>query len=268
MAEELNKPAGTPEAASQKQETPPASGQKKVGDVPFLFENIGVLVESTLGSVSGMLASATTVTRQVVENIDVTMNSDTVQGLVKNIGTVSENVIGSVNSTLGSEQLKNTIEGLGNLASGLVKTAESVVTSDQAKDLFQIVSDGLNQLASAIVTPVQALGHKEHQKKPVEIPFCHKTPCEPEPASEPEKKTPEPKETFEAKGAETPAPAKKEAVAGGQKVIESSVPADKKKEPSNTNVNPQGKNEASQREEKKNDPSRKGTFPRKNTDRL
>ncbi len=212
MAEELNRQAGSPEAESQKKDAQPAPGQKKGGDVPFLFENIGILVESTLGSVSGMLASATTVTRQVVENIDVTMNSETVQGLVKNIGTVSENIIGSVNSTLGSEQLKNTIESLGNLAGDLVKTAESVVTSDQARDLFQTVSDGLNQLASAIVAPVKTLTYKENQKKPVEIPFCHKTP------REPERKTNEPMKTVEAK----------ETVEDGKKKIESDASADKK----------------------------------------
>ncbi len=295
MAEEPGRTTGSPEAPAQKAAASPPPSQDAGVDIPGLLQNIGLLIESTIDSVTGMLASATSVTRQTVENIGVTMNSDTVQEVVKTIGKTSENVVGNVNAALSSRELNNAISEIGNLAENLVKTVESVATSEQTQNLFNTIATGLNQLAATVVSPVQAITHKADHKKPVEIPFCHKTPSEPEKPATPEKKetatekplqkpvgeAAEPVKPVEpAKPAEPtkppqatkPAEPVKPAQAGG--ISGGSTPgapgrgssAEKKQENDKANVKPRSAGTTPPQGGRKNDPSRKGTYPRKKTD--
>lgn len=179
MAEELKKTLDTPDTP---QKTAPESGASRESgkaDFPTLFGNIGLLIDSSVGSVANMINSASSITQQVSENITLTTNSDAVKGMADNIGALSQNVIQGVNDTLNSEQLKKTFEEFGNLASTVIESAGSVARSEQTRDLFNTISTGLNQLLQTIVAPIQAGDGGIHSKKAVEIPFCSKPPCEP-----------------------------------------------------------------------------------------
>lgn len=171
MSEELNKPSETPEV--------PASRQGSNADFPTLFASIGTLIDSSIESITGIINSVNSTTKQVAENITMTANSDTVQGMAKNIGSLSENVIQGVSATLNSEELKKTFNELGNLASTAIDSAGSVARSEEAQNLFNTISTGLNQLLQTIAGSIQSSADSMHHKKAVEIPFSHKTPGEP-----------------------------------------------------------------------------------------
>ncbi|NEX14039.1 MAG: hypothetical protein C1941_05010 [Prosthecochloris sp.] len=265
MAEEIRNSSGTPETAQNE------TSDNKNADFPTLFENIGLLIDSSIGSITEMIDSANSVTKQVSENITLIANSDAVKGIVDNIGSLSQNVIQGVNDTLNSEQLKKTFDELGKLATSVLDSAGSVVNSEQAQNLFTTVNTGLNQLLQTIVSPVQSGAAAMQAKKAIEIPFCHKTPCAPSDASpEPEKKaTPTPQ-------AAPPEPSqaaikKEEPVKQAAQPKESqSVPAVRRENPSlkpkktenkrrDNNDKTRGKDRSGY---KKEDPSRKGTIPR------
>jgi len=265
MAEEIRNSSGTPEKAQNE-----TSGNKNA-DFPTLFENIGFLIDSSIGSIAGMIDSANSVTKQVSENITLTANSDAVKGIVDNIGSLSQNVIQGVNDTLNSEQLKKTFDELGKLATSVIDSAGSVANSEQAQNLFTTVNTGLNQLLQTIVSPVQSGAAAMQAKKAIEIPFCHKTPCAPSDASpEPEKKaTPAPQPTV-PEPAQTAAK-KEEPVKQTTQAKESQRastvtrenPSLKPKKTENKRHDNNDKSRGKDRSGyKKEDPSRKGTIPR------
>ena len=188
MAEEVKDPSGTPETEAKGTSELSSSRSSSNADFPTLFGNIGILIDSSIESITGVIDSANSVTKQVSENITLTVNSDTVKGVVDTIGSLSQNVIQGVNDTLNSEQLKKTFDELGNLAGTVIDSAGSVARSEQAQNLFNTISSGLNQLLQTIINPSQSGVAGMQAKKAVEIPFCHKTPCEPSGESpEPEK---------------------------------------------------------------------------------
>lgn len=247
MAEELKRTSDKPETDVKK--APESSTSQGTGnaDFPTLFGNIGLMIDSSIGSVTEMINSANSITKQVSENITLTTNSDAVKGIVDNIGSLSQNVIQGVNDTLNSEQLKKTFDELGKLASTVIDGAGSVARSEQTQNLFNTISTGLNQLLQTIVSPIQSGAAGTESKKAVEIPFCHKTPCE----EQPEKGTPPEKQNV---------PAAQELKQ--EKKPESSKPVPTVNEPSK----PEKQESKEQRsvEAKKVDPSRKGTIPRQN----
>ena len=248
MAEELKKTSGAPETETKT--TPESSASRGGGnaDFPTLLGNIGLMIDSSIQSVTEMINSASSVTKQVSENIILTTNSDAVKGMVDNIGSLSQNVIKGVNDTLNSEELKKTFNELGKLASTVIDSAGSVARSEQTQNLFNTISTGLNQLLQTIVTPIQSGAGGMHSKKAVEIPFCHKAPCEPtEQVSLPEKQN-------------TPATQKPQL----KKESEADKPVPEKKESAKTKEQEKKQESKKQRpiEAKKIDPSRKGTIPR------
>ena len=242
MAEEIKRPSGTPEIST--------SGTGSNADFPTLFANIGFFIDSSIESIAGMINSANSVTKQVSENITLTANSDTVKGMVDNIGSLSQNVIQGVNDTLNSEELKKTFNELGNLASTVIDSAGSAARSEQAQNLFNTISTGLNQLLQTIVSPIQSGAAGIQAKKAVEIPFCHKAPGEPSGTS------PEPEKQDNPETQVQPPQQQKEP--------ETVKAASEKTEPLKTAVQTtkQESKQQNRTENKRNDPSRKGTIPR------
>ena len=255
MAEESKKTSGTPETDANTAPESSASQGSGNADFPTLFGNIGLMIDSSIESVTEMINSASSITKQVSENITLTTNSDAVKGMVDNIGSLSKNVIQGVNDTLNSEQLKKTFNELGNLASTVIDSAGSVARSEQTQNLFNTISTGLNQLLQTIVSPIQSGAAGIQSKKAVEIPFCHKPPCEPsEQVTEPE--------TVNVPATQEPKEEKKpEAGKPVQEIKEPSKPEKQEKKPENPK---QESKKQSSVEAKKVDPSRKGTIPRQN----
>lgn len=248
MAEEIKRPSDTPGKETKEAPEISTSGAASNADFPTLFANIGFFIDSSIESVAGMINSASSVTKQVSENITLTANSDTVKGMVDNIGALSQNVIQGVNDTLNSDELKKTFNELGNLASTVIDSAGSVARSEQAQNLFNTISTGLNQLLQTIVRPIQSGAADLHAKKAVEIPFSHKAPGEVSgPGSEPEKQgSPEIQPLQQQKKSETvkAASEKTESLKTGEQITKQK----------STQPNPV--------EKKRTDPSRKGTIPR------
>lgn len=248
MAEEIKRPSDTPGKETKEAPEISTSGATSNADFPTLFANIGFFIDSSIESVAGMINSASSVTKQVSENITLTANSDTVKGMVDNIGALSQNVIQGVNDTLNSDELKKTFNELGNLASTVIDSAGSVARSEQAQNLFNTISTGLNQLLQTIVRPIQSGAADLHAKKAVEIPFSHKAPGEVSgPGSEPEKQgSPEIQPLQQQKKSETvkAASEKTESLKTGEQITKQK----------STQPNPV--------EKKRTDPSRKGTIPR------
>ena len=226
MAEEFKNTPNTPEP---KTTDVPAISQTGDADFPTLLGNIGLMIDTSIESVTKVINSATAITQQVSENITLTANSDVVKGMVDNIGSVSQSIIKGVNDTLNSEQLKKTFDELGKLASTVIDGAGSIANSQQAQNLFNTVSSGLNQLIQTIVATGQQGTGGAGQKKAVEIPFCSTH----QPASSGEEK--QTTETVK------------------------SQPASTKKEKQKTTV----AEKAKPAENVKEDISRKGTIPRK-----
>jgi chlorosome envelope protein H len=246
MAEELKQTSDKPETATKKAPESSASQSTGSADFPTLFGNIGLMIDSSIGSVTEMIHSANSLTKQVSENITLTTNSDAVKGMVDNIGSLSQNVIKGVNDTLNSEQLKKTFDELGKLASTVIDGAGSVARSEQTQNLFNTISTGLNQLLHTIVSPIQSGAAGIQSKKAVEIPFCHKAPYEEaQEAAVPEKQ--------DIQAIQEPKQEKKP---------EAGKPAQATMEPSKPEK--QENKEERSVETKKIDPSRKGTVPRQN----
>ncbi len=285
MAEELNKPAP---ASAQKPSDPEQTGTNPggiQGDIPMLLENVGNLIDSTIESVSDMLNSATNVTGQIIENVNVTVQSDAVQGIMKNIGNVSEKVAESVNATLNAQQLKDSLSVFGQMLDNITETFNTTVNSEPVRNLFETVSTGINQLMNNLLPQdgscCSALPKAVHipysQKKPVETAEtatsgapeqtapsgAKQTVSSQEAPAAPEEKLPAatvPVETEKKPAAPVRTePLRNESGREAYITLESGSPAEKKQEDHANDQKSQGKN---QNRKGKFDPSRKGTFPR------
>ena len=282
MAEELNNPASTPAKQNAAEARNDSSTGGNHGDIPMLLENVGTLIDSTIESVSDMLTSATNVTGQIIENVNVTVQSDAVQGIMKNIGSVSEKVAENLNATLNAQQLKDSLTAFGKVLDNISETISSTVNSEPIQNLFETINSGINQLMGNLA-PQDGSCCPGHPKA-VQIPYSHNKPVKtPEtPTTQKQEAPSKPQETMKEKAAAAPkqdAPAQKASAAQQEKpalqtrtepmrsetsqeayiTLESSAPSPEKKEEPKTAQKPQGKN---QNRKGKFDPSRKGTFPR------
>ncbi|MBN1928835.1 MAG: chlorosome envelope protein H [Chlorobiaceae bacterium] len=176
--EETSKPAagaapGAPKPAAPAQETNIGNG-----DMAHLIGNVGILIDSTIESVQGMISTVSSATGQIIEGVSTTINSDQVKGIINNVNTVSGQLIEGVTNTLNSEQLQNSFNELGKFWAGMISNLNSTVNSDQVKNLFDNVSSGINQLAGSIFSqgmpPVfMGGGANEPRKQVKEIPVLH-----------------------------------------------------------------------------------------------
>jgi chlorosome envelope protein H len=147
------------------------------GDMAHLIGNMGILIDSTIETVQGVLSNVSTATGQIVEGVTATVNSDAVKGIISNVSTatnqliegvtttvnsdavkgilnnvnsVSGQIIEGVTSTLKSEQIQNSFNELGKFWAGMISNLNETVSSGQVKNLFDNVSAGINQLAGGI----------------------------------------------------------------------------------------------------------------------
>ncbi len=199
-ADELNKPA----AAKPAPQASPASNVGN-GDMANLIGNMGILIDSTIVSVQGMISSVSTATGQIIEGVTSTINSEPVKEIIHNVNSVSGQLIEGVTATLKSEQVQSSVQELGKLWKNLlenlnstVSTLNETVSSGQVQHLFDNVSSGLGQLVSNVFSPGMGMGmgmhmgggDERHKKEIKQIPFCQKPATVPE-KPKPEKKAPE-----------------------------------------------------------------------------
>jgi len=191
-AEELNKPAGVPKPAVQKN----TESNVGNGDMASLIGNMGILIDSTIESVQGMISSVSAVTGQLIEGVTSTINSEPVKGIINNVNTVSCQLIEGVTSTTGhliegvtsttgqliegvtatinSEQVQSSFQELGKLWKNLLENLNSTVSSGQVQNLFSNVSAGLGQLMNNIVSPGMPVGQDRQRKEVKQILFSQK----------------------------------------------------------------------------------------------
>jgi chlorosome envelope protein H len=146
--EETNKPAAAPKPAGAPQESNVGNG-----DMAHLIGNVGLIIDSTIESVQGMINSVSSATGQIIEGVTTTINSDPVKEIIQNVNTVSGQLIEGVTATLKSEPIQKSFNDLGNFWAGLISNLNSTVNSDQVKNLFDNVSAGMNQLVSTAFSP-------------------------------------------------------------------------------------------------------------------
>ncbi|NTW69085.1 MAG: chlorosome envelope protein H [Chlorobiaceae bacterium] len=228
MAEELNKPAGAPKPAVQK------SPESNVGngDMANLIGNVGILIDSTIESVQGIITSVSSATGQLIEGVSSTINSDSVQGMItsvstatgqlidgvtstinsepvkdilQNVNSVSGQLIDGVTATLKSDQIQNSFQELGKLWTGLLENLNSTVasvSSGNVQSLFDNVSAGLGQLVGNVMSTTKIGGTDDRKREVKEIHFTQKEVI-------PEVKTPVPAPVAASTPAvaSTPAPA-------------------------------------------------------------
>ncbi|MEI8185332.1 MAG: chlorosome envelope protein H [Chlorobiaceae bacterium] len=174
-SEELNKPA-TP--------TKPENNVGN-GDMANLIGNVGLLIDSTIESVQGIISSVGSATGQLIEGVTTTINSEPVKGIISNVNTVSGQLFEGVTSTTGqliegvtatinSEQVQSSFQELGKLWKNLLENLNSTVSSGQVQNLFNNVSAGLGQLVNNIVSPGMPTGQDRQRKEVTQIPFSQK----------------------------------------------------------------------------------------------
>lgn len=176
--EETNKPSGS---------TPQSNAGN--GDMAHLIENMGVLIDSTIESVQGMITSVSSATGQIIEGVTSTINSEPVKEIIHNVNSVSGQLIEGVTATLKSEPVQNSFHELGKFWENLLVGLNSTVNSDQVKNVFENVSTGLGQLVSNVFsTTMPSFGFGEEKTKKIikEIPLVSfKEHSEPAPEAEP-----------------------------------------------------------------------------------
>ena len=144
-AEELNKPSGAPKPTAGV----PDSNVGK-GDMAHLIGNMGILIDSTIESVQGMLNTVSSATGQIIEGVTTTINSEPVKEILHNVNTVSGQLIEGVTATLKSDPVQNSFNELGKFWEKLLSNLNSTVNADQVKTLFDNVSTGMNQLVGTV----------------------------------------------------------------------------------------------------------------------
>ena len=174
--EETGKPAaGAPKPAGQAPQTNAGNG-----DLAHLIGDMGILIDSTIESVQGMINTVSSATNQIMDEVSTTINSDQVKGIIDNVNSVSDQLIEGVTNTLNSEQLQNSFNELGKFWAGMISNLNSTVNSNQVKDLFDNVSAGINQLTGMVFSqgmqPPFMMGsgsNDEPRKQAKEIPVTH-----------------------------------------------------------------------------------------------
>ena len=180
-AAELNKPAGAPKPSA------PITPENNVGngDMANLIGNVGILIDSTIESVQGIISSVSSATGQLIEGVTSTINSEPVKGIINNVNSVSGQLIEGVTSTTGqlidgvtatinSEQVQSSFQELGKLWKNLLENLNSTVSSGQVQNLFNNISSGLGQLVNNIVSPGMPTGQDRRKKEITQIHFSPK----------------------------------------------------------------------------------------------
>ncbi|MEC9486789.1 MAG: hypothetical protein UMU76_04700 [Prosthecochloris sp.] len=262
MAEELKKPAGASSAPSPAPKPAPEQNAGTTGDIPSLFENVGQLIDSTVNSVSEMLVSATTVTEQVIDNINVTVQSDAVKQITGGISDVTENVAKGISSTFNPEQIKESIDAFAHVLDAVTGSIAKTMNSEPVRNLFDSISTGIGQMTGSL-TAQAGQSCTEHHKA-VEIPYSHNRPAE-EKKLQSQTKEEAPRQNSSAaapavqQDKPATAPAEPEAAKPAEQpysTIESSSGNERQSQPE------QKKQPENRQKKQKSDPSRKGTFPR------
>ncbi|NTU57810.1 MAG: chlorosome envelope protein H [Chlorobiaceae bacterium] len=166
--EEITKPAAeAPKPAAAAQQSNVGNG-----DMAHLIGNVGLIIDSTIESVQGMLNSVSSATEQIIEGVTTTINSEPVKEIIQNVNTVSGQLIENVTATLKSEPIQNSFNELGKFWEGLISNLNTTVNSGQVKNLFDNVSAGMNQLVGTVFSPAahpSFMPIDERKKHPQEI---------------------------------------------------------------------------------------------------
>lgn len=147
--EELNTPAGAPKTAPAPA-APEAASNAGNGDMAHLIGNVGILIDSTIESMQGIISTVSSATGQLIDGVTTTINSEPVKEIIQNVNSVSGQLIDGVTATLKSEQVQNSVQELGKFWNSLLANLNETVNSDQVKHLFDNVSNGMNQLVSTV----------------------------------------------------------------------------------------------------------------------
>jgi chlorosome envelope protein H len=165
--EEQNQPV-----AAQKPAAAAPQSNAGNGDMAHLIGNVGILIDSAVESVQGVISSVSTATGQIIEGVTTTINSEPVKEIINNVNTATGQIIEGVTATLKSDQVKNSFQELGKFWGGLISNLNATVNSDQVKNLFDNVSTGMNQLVgnvfSSAMPPVFFSNSPDDKKKQVQ----------------------------------------------------------------------------------------------------
>jgi chlorosome envelope protein H len=164
--EEQNKPFTAPKPAPAAQESNAGNG-----DMAHLIGNVGILIDSAVESVQGVISSVSTATGQLIEGVTTTINSEPVKEILNNVNSATGQLIEGVTATLKSEPVQNSFHELGKFWEGLISNLNSTVNSDQVKNLFDNVSSGMSQLVSNVFSsamPPVFLSSSDEKKRPVQ----------------------------------------------------------------------------------------------------
>jgi chlorosome envelope protein H len=164
--EEQNKPVTTPKPATSAPETNAGNG-----DMAHIIGNMGVLIDSAVESMQGVISSVSSATGQLIEGVTTTINSEPVKEIIQNVNTATGQLIEGVTATLKSEPVQNSFHELGKFWEGLISNLNTTVNSDQVKNLFDNVSAGMNQLVGTVFSsamPPAFLTSGDDKKKHVQ----------------------------------------------------------------------------------------------------
>ena len=173
--EEQNKPAAAANTVDTAQKSNAGNG-----DMAHLIGNVGILLDSAVESVQGMISTVSSATGQLIEGVTTTINSEPVKEMLNNVNTATGQLIEGVTATLKSEPVQHSFLELGKFWDGLLSNLNETVSAVQVKDLFENVSAGMNQLVANVFSSAMppafmpgASASDDKKKQVKEIQFIH-----------------------------------------------------------------------------------------------
>ncbi len=157
--------------ATEEQNKPASASNAGNGDMAHLIGNVGVLIDSAVESVQGVISTVSTATEQIIEGVTTTIKSEPVQGMLNTVNTAAGQVIEGVTATLKSDQVQQSFQELGKFWEGLISNLNDKVKADQVKDLFENVSNGMSQLVGKVFSsaiPTVMIPSGEDKKKVIQ----------------------------------------------------------------------------------------------------
>jgi chlorosome envelope protein H len=164
--EEQNKPAAAPNPAQGA-----SASNAGNGDMAHLIGNMGILIDSAVESVQGVISTVSTATGQLIEGVTTTINSEPVKEMLQNVNTATGQLIEGVTATLKSDQVQHSFQELGKFWDGLISNLNETVNTGQVKNLFENVSTGMSQLVSNVFSsamPPSFMPSLEEKKKHIQ----------------------------------------------------------------------------------------------------
>lgn len=157
MAEELNKAAAKPVPAKPQQpaQEPESGTWQPGGEIPFLMENIGIFIDSTLKSITDMVTTATNVTTQAIDSVNNAVTSDAVTGMVDTITSSTGKAIDNINAALGSQELKNSIDQLGSTINNVTTAIGDTINAPQVQEFFDNIGNSVTQIVTSATQVAQ-----------------------------------------------------------------------------------------------------------------